>query len=120
MVWANFGYYLAEGKWVDPESEGELFAAYMNPPSSHRAEPNLPDVPRLHDKGPCIMTPQEQEEFYRNFVEDVTDDYDDEGDPRAWRISSDNFAQWATGAVTGDQCEEALMKTPVSFARLLR
>jgi hypothetical protein len=41
MVWANFGYYLAEGKWIDPESEGELYEAYMNQPSFHGAEPHL-------------------------------------------------------------------------------
>ena len=120
MVWANFGYYLAEGKWVDPESEGELFAAYMNPPSSHMVEPNLPDLPRRRDHGPCILTPQEQDQFYQEFVEDVTDEHDSEGDPRAWRITPETFAQWAAGAAAGDQYEETLMKTPASLDKLTR
>ena len=114
MVWANFGYYLAEGKWIDPESEGELYEAYMNQPSSHGAEPHLPDIPRSRDHGPRILTPQELNEIYQNFAADVTDEHDAEGDPRDWRISPETFAQWAAGAVTGDQYEETVMKTPVS------
>lgn len=120
MVWANFGYYLAEGKWVDPESEEELFAAYMNPPSSQMVEPNLLDLPRRRDHGPCILTPQEQDQFYQEFVEDVTDEHDSEGDPRAWRITPETFAQWAAGAAAGDQYEETLMKTLASLDKLIR
>jgi hypothetical protein len=121
MIWANFGYYLAEGKWVDPESEGELHNAYMNPPSSHRACPNFPGLLRHHDNGSRVMTSREQDEFYKEFEADVTDEHDDEGDPRAWRISPATFAQWAAGAVAGDQYEEGLMMTPpVSFRELLR
>jgi hypothetical protein len=107
--------YMAEGKWVDPESEGELHNAYINPASSHTACPNPPALPRLHDNGPRIMIPQEQDEFYKDFEEDVTDEHDGEGDPRAWRISPATFAQWAAGAVAGDRYEEGLMVMPVSF-----
>jgi hypothetical protein len=114
MVFANFGYYLAEGKWVDPESEGELFQAYMNPSSSSGAEPKLPDIHRFQDTGPRIMSLEEEDEFYKDFVADVSDEKDGEGDPRAWRITPATFAQWATGAVVGDQYEETVIQTPVS------
>ena len=118
MVYANFGYYLAEGKWVDPESEGELYDAYMNPPGSSRGGPNLPDIQKSSDNGPRIMCAEEEDEFYKDFVAVVSDEIDGEGDPRAWRISPSTFAQWATGAVAGDQYEEAVMQTPVSVGIL--
>lgn len=114
MVWANFGYYLAEGKWVDPESEGELFDAYMNQPGPPRTKPNLPDAPRSQDHGPHIIPLHEQEEFYRDYVADVTDEFDDEGDPRNTRIDPETFARWASGAVVGETYEKDVMKTPVS------
>jgi hypothetical protein len=114
MVWANFGYYLAEGKWVDPESEGELFDAYMSQPGSPRAKANLLDIPRSRDYGPRVIPLQEQEQFYRDFVADVTDEFDGEGDPHNWRIDPETFARWASGAVAGEKYEEVVMKTPVS------
>ncbi len=119
MVYANFGYFLAEGKWVDPESEGELYNAYMNSSNSSKAESNLPDIQRSRDTGPHIMSAEEQDKFYKDFIENVSDGNDGEGDPRAWRISPSTFAQWAAGAVAGDQYEEAVMQTPVSLWILL-
>lgn len=64
------------------------------------------------------MSAEEQEEFYKDFMADVSDENDGEGDPRAWRISPSTFVQWATGAVAGDQYEEAVMQTPVSLGIL--
>jgi hypothetical protein len=119
MVWANFGYYLAKGKWVDPESEGELYDAYMNPPIPYGAGPYLPDIPIFPDHGPRILIDQELDEVYHDFAADVFDEHDAEGDPRNWRISPETFAQWAVGAVTGDRYEEAVIRTPVSARKLL-
>ena len=120
MVYANFGYYLVEGKWVDPESEGELFQAYMNPSGRSRGEPILPNIHRSRDTGPRVMSLEEEDEFYKYFVADVSDEKDGEGDPRAWRITPATFAQWATGSVMGDQYEETVIQTPVSSLILLR
>jgi len=113
-VWANFGYYLADGTWVDPESEGELYHAYLKSPGGRRGEHNLPDITIPRDGGPRIMSARELDKFYKDFAADVCDDIDGEGDPRAWRITPETFAQWASGASTGERYEEEVMKTPVS------
>ncbi|KAE9375744.1 hypothetical protein N431DRAFT_334045 [Stipitochalara longipes BDJ] len=112
MVWANFGYYLVDGKWVDPESEGELYNAYMKPSGNQRAELDFPDIARSRDDGPRIMSAQEQDMFYKEFAADVFDEFDGEGDPRAWRVTPETFAQWASGASTGDRYEESIIKAP--------
>ena len=65
----------------------------------------------------------EEDEFYRDYVNYVTDEIDGEDDPRQWRISPQTFARWASGAVLGETYEEnavpptlrtKLPKTPVS------
>lgn len=106
-VFANFGYYPIDGNWADPDSEGELNDIYKNGISSQ----SLPHTGPPRDD---IMTPEEQDTMYRDFVEEVTDEEDGEGDPRLWRISGATFLQWATGAAVGDRFEEKPMKTPVS------
>jgi hypothetical protein len=118
MVYANFGYVMIEGKWVDPESEGALYKAYMDCTEGHNATAaELPDFSRSRTSGPHIMTPEEEDRFYRDYVTDVTDETDGEGDPRALRISPATFARWATGAQKGDHYEEQAMSPEVCFLR---
>jgi hypothetical protein len=111
MVYANFGYFLVDGKWVDPESEGALFDAYIG--RSNDSNPELPHLNRSRDSGSYVMKQEEQDEFYREFVEDVTDEIDGEGDPRVYRITPAIFARWATGAVEGEKFEETVMEPQV-------
>jgi len=112
-VWDNFGYYLADGTWVDPESEGELYNAYQKSSGGPRAK-HFPDIAKVRDAGPRIMPEREQHTFYREFAADVFDEVDGEGDPRAWRITPEIFAQWASGASAGERYQEAAIATPVS------
>ncbi|PBP22002.1 hypothetical protein BUE80_DR007104 [Diplocarpon rosae] len=106
---ANFGYIKIGDIWCDPDSELELSRAVHIHEYAHvcddrvRVEPLQPPVP---DSGPRIMTPEEEDEFYRGFVEEVTDEQDGEGDPRQYRISPAVFARWAAGAVKGEKYEE--------------
>ncbi|PBP23741.1 hypothetical protein BUE80_DR005381 [Diplocarpon rosae] len=106
---ANFGYIKIGDIWCDPDSELELSRAVhiheYAPVCEDRArvKPLQPPVP---DSGPRIMTPEEEDEFYRGFVEEVTDEQDGEGDPRQYRISPAVFARWAAGAVKGERYEE--------------
>ena len=113
-VWANFGYYMADGTWVDPESEKELYNAYMKHSSEQRGSYDLPDIIIHRDRGPRIMSAQEEDVFYKEYAADVLDDIDGEGDPRDWRITPKTFAQWASGASTGERYQESVIKVPVS------
>ncbi|KAH8687632.1 hypothetical protein BGZ60DRAFT_12180 [Tricladium varicosporioides] len=106
MVFANFGYVNIEGKWVDPESEGELYRAYMNPTEGPNSKIPLPTLRQRLDSGPRIMAPEEQLKFYNEYVMNVTDWVDAEGDPRMLRISPATFLRWAAGAVKGEHFEE--------------
>ena len=114
-VYANFGYYKIEGKWVDPESEGCLFNAYMNHTGEYDEELDLPNFKRSETMGPRVMTLEEQDTFYKEYVEDVTDDIDGEGDPRWLRIDGPTFARWAAGATIGDRYEEDVFEPPARF-----
>lgn len=113
MVFANFGYVNIEGKWVDPESEGELYKAYMNPTEGSNSKIPLPTLRQRSDSGPRIMTPEEQLKFYNEYVMDITDWVDAEGDPRMLRITPATFLRWATGAVKGEHFEETLLAPQV-------
>ncbi|KAF4628127.1 hypothetical protein G7Y89_g10027 [Cudoniella acicularis] len=117
QVYANFGYVLVEGKWVDPESEGELYKAYMNCTEGPNSKAELPDLQRSRTSGPRVMNQEELDRFYRQYVEDVTDHTDGEGDPRFLRISPATFARWAAGAVKGEHYEEAVMQPQEKLPR---
>lgn len=65
------------------------------------------------------MTPKEKEEFYREYVNDVTDEKDNEGDPRLFRISPKTFEAWATGAAVGDSYEESSFDATVNILQCL-
>ncbi len=116
QVYANFGYLPIGDKplWVDPDSEGELYNAYINS-TSHL--PGLPHFKRTPPKG--IMTPDEEDEFYKEYVEMVTDGVDGEGDPRIYRIAPATFARWAVGAVVGEHYEENAEVVKVCICALL-
>ena len=60
------------------------------------------------------MTPEEREEFYREYVDDVTDEKDGEGDPRHFRISPRTFVAWAAGAAVGDSYDESSFEPTVN------
>ncbi|KAG9233916.1 hypothetical protein BJ875DRAFT_510899 [Amylocarpus encephaloides] len=110
MVYQNFGYLPIADKWADPDSECELFKAYINPTDGPNTKAELPDLDNSRDRGPRIMSLEEQDEFYKGYVEEVEDDVDGEGDPRNYRIDPATFARWAEGAVRGDRFEEKIME----------
>ena len=118
MVYANFGYFLVDGQWVDPESEGELYEAYMKVSDDSSQDLDVPELHRSRDFGPHIMTQDEQNEFYRAYVEDVTDEHDDEGDPRDFYITPATFARWAEGAVKVDGYVETVIEPSVGTKSL--
>ncbi|KAI6714702.1 hypothetical protein JHW43_002783 [Diplocarpon mali] len=109
MVNANFGYIKIGDTWCDPDSELELSRAVHIHEYAHICEDGArvkPLQPPALDSGPRIMSPEEEDEFYKGFVEEVTDEQDGEGDPRQYRISPAVFARWAAGAVAGEQYQE--------------
>ena len=113
-VWSNFGYLRINDKWVDPESQGQLYKAYYNPVEGHNAKA---EFPRLDDFGvhaPRVLSEDEEDEFYKGYVFDVEDSLDGEGDPRNFRISAATFARWATGAINGDAYESRMVTPSVS------
>jgi hypothetical protein len=95
---ANYGYTLINGVWVDPDGEGELYDALTN----HEGVSPQQPLPAL-TKGPRVMDRDEEDEFYKAYAEDMLDEEDLEGDPRQLRISPATFAQWAVGAGAGDR-----------------
>ncbi|CZT06689.1 hypothetical protein WAI453_006032 [Rhynchosporium graminicola] len=106
LVWQNFGYVRVRGRWVDPDSEGDLADASRTRDTGDEEAPYLPDIKKRPDPGPKVMTPEEQMGFYQSYVEEVSDDIDGEGDPRAYRITPGTFARWAAGCETGERFEE--------------
>ena len=112
-VYANFGYVCIDGKWVDPESEGELYDAYMGYFDGSSQDLDVAELHRSRDSGPLIMTQAEQDIFYREYVEDVTDEADGDGDPRDYYISPETFARWAEGAVKVDGYVETVIDPTV-------
>lgn len=106
MVWANFGYVMINHRWVDPDSEGAVADAVNSREYNPNEEPDAPHFDHIHDPGPRIMTPEEEDSFYEGYVEDVADEQDGEGDPRQYRISPATFVQWVDGATIGEQYHE--------------
>ncbi|KAJ5038075.1 uncharacterized protein L3040_006946 [Drepanopeziza brunnea f. sp. 'multigermtubi'] len=116
----NWGLLKIGDKWADPDSEYDLYRAIQlhehgidlykpaSRPLNFEPEPEY-EPPRM-DNGPRIMTPEEEDEFYKGYVEEVTDEVDAEGDPRQYRISPATFAQWAAGAGRGDRY---VVETPI-------
>ena len=92
------GYFKVNGKWVDPDSEHELHAAFTG-----TAVEKSPELPLSNKGGPKTMNWEEQEEYYKWYIAEVTDCDDREGDPRVQGISSQTFKAWACGAVKGDK-----------------
>ncbi|RDL40318.1 uncharacterized protein BP5553_00297 [Venustampulla echinocandica] len=101
-VYANFGYVCINGKWVDPDSEGELYKAYMGSSDGPYAAAGLRDLRNSQAPGPRIMSAEEQEAFYK----EMADDDDGQGDHRDSRIDPATFARWAEGAAQADKYEE--------------
>lgn len=119
MVWANFGYLSYHGRWVDPDSQRELKAAYEGKTAAYhyRATNRVIDAPR--QPGPKLMLPGEEISFYEWFNEEVFDvgeDGDTEGDPRNLRITPETFAFWAQGAIKGNYYDQMVMEPEVSLA----
>jgi len=106
MVWSNFGYIKIRGRWVDPDSEGDVADAYNASESGDDEAPHLPDIHKSPDRGPRIMNLEEQDEFYSQYTETVSDEQDGEGDPRLYRITPATFSRWAVGSGTGERYEE--------------
>lgn len=115
MVWANFGYIKIRGRWVDPDSEGDVADAYNAEESGDDEAPYLPDLRKIPDTGPRIMSPEEEDEFYHDYTSEVSDEGDGEGDPRLYRISPATFARWAVGCGNGERYEETPFVPGVRF-----
>jgi hypothetical protein len=113
-VWSNFGYLCINEKWVDPESQAQLYKAYYNPTGGHNATAELPELDKFRTRAPKIMTAAEQDDFYKAYVFDVEDNVDGEGDPRDIRISLATFARWAASATKGDMYESKVSRPSVS------
>jgi hypothetical protein len=113
-VWSNFGYLRINDKWVDPESQEELYNAYYNPSGCQNSKAELSWLDESRAQTPKVLTAEEEDEFYKWYVSDVDDSQDGEGDPRRFRISAATFARWAAGAVKGDMYESKIPKPSVS------
>lgn len=120
MVWANFGYIKIRGRWVDPDSEGEVFDAYNASESGDDEVPHLPDLHNKPDTGPKVMSQEEEDAFYEKYNEEVSDEEDGEGDPRQYRISPATFARWAVSCGSGERYEEKPFVPGVSFFHTLK
>jgi hypothetical protein len=106
---ANYGYILINGKWVDPDSQGAVFDALKNERPTSRSP-----KPPISIKAPCLMSLEQTGALYNemcngspnashggmDFIGDFQDDF--EPDPRLLRISPRTFARWAVGASQGD------------------
>jgi hypothetical protein len=114
-VWSNFGYVRINEKWVDPESQGQLYKAYYNPSGGPNSKAELPQLDDLRMRAPKVIATQAEEDtFYKEYVAYVEDELDGEGDPRQFRISPATFARWAAGATKGDMYESRKLKPSVS------
>jgi hypothetical protein len=110
-VFEYFGFLQINGKWVDPDSEKAMYDALKRHPDiTHPLLPGM-DV----SSGPYILSKSEQSILYAQFVDDEDDN---EGDPRAFRISAETFALWAEGTVKGQQLQHEVIKQPVSKPKL--
>jgi hypothetical protein len=114
MVWANFGYLLYNGRWVDPDCQRELPAAHRGRREPYHYKATLSAIDKPRRSGPKVMSHHEQNEFYNWYVKEVSDDTDAEGDPRNFRITEDTFAFWAQGAIKGKRYEHKVMEPQVS------
>lgn len=124
-VLQNFGYIKIGTKWADPDSEYDLYRAiqlheYGNDLYTPRQQPiSPPHVPVPEQPWtslrPRIMSPEEEDEFYADYIKEVTDDQDGEGDPRQYRISPATFARWAGGAASGEHFHEQPSMPSVSL-----
>ena len=95
------------GKWVDPDSERAMYEAVHG-----HSNANSPLCPGMKSSsGPYILSKSEQSLVYAQYMEDQDDN---EGDPRAFRISPNSFAIWAEGAMKIQQPPHVVMKQPVS------
>lgn len=103
---ANYGYTSINGKWVDPDSPGELFIALT------MSEELSPTDPLHLAKGPHVLSDEEADAFYQEYVTNLVEGEDCEGDPRSLRISPSTFAKWATGATSGDQYAPTYVEAP--------
>jgi hypothetical protein len=102
-----FGFLQINGKWVDPDSEKATHEALNSHPDV--ANPLLPGMDSSF--GPYILSKSEQSVVYAQFLDDEDDN---QGDPRAFRISPETFAMLAEGAVKGEQIQHEVIKQPVS------
>lgn len=109
-IYEYLGFLQVHGKWVDPESEMAMFTALKGHPDVTNLL--LPGIDS--SSGPYILSQSEQSVVYAEFVDDEDDD---EGDPRASRISPETFAKWAEGAVKVEQLQLEVIKQPVSKAQ---
>ena len=114
MVWANFGYLLYNGRWVDPECERELSAAYKGKKEPYHYKATLSAVNYPRRIGPKVIPHHEQDDLYEWYVKEVSDDVDSEGDPRSLQITPETFASWAQGAIKGNPYEHKVIETQVS------
>jgi hypothetical protein len=107
---ANYGYILINGQWVDPDSEGEIFDAFK----SHADSSQFQNAP-IEISAPYFMTQDQMNALYKELFCDLPDTgslYEDLGftgdfadferDPRALYISPATFARWAAGVSQGD------------------
>ena len=113
-IWANFGYLSCNGSWVDPECERELSAAHRGKMESYHYKATLSAVGYPRRIGPEAIPIHQQDDLYGWYVEEVSDDIDSEGDPRALRITPEIFAFWAQGAIEGNPYKHKDMKIQVS------
>jgi len=112
-VWANFGYVKINGRWVDPESDRELSAAYKGAKEDHHYVATLSVVNKPRCPGPRVMTDEEADSLYKWYSDEVSSG-DTEGDPRKFRITPDIFAFWAQGAKKGEHYERRILEPQVS------
>jgi hypothetical protein len=109
-VFEYFGFLKINGKWVDPDNEMAMDKASKNHPDI--TNPLLPGMDCFF--GPYILSKSEQSLVYNEFLDDEDDD---EGDPRAMRISPETFAKWAEGAIKVEQPQHEVIKQAVSIAQ---
>ena len=102
-VYSNFGYVRLGGEWADPDSNRDLHEASEGIPAEFRH-----DLPGEITFGPRILNENNLDDFYDWYVAEVSDEIDDEGDPRDFRITPEIFTKWAVGvSKSGDvYCED--------------
>ena len=117
LGYGNYGYLLINNTWVDPDSEGEVTKALRD----ELLRTSIPHIPIVSD-GAKIMTPEEQDKFYREYTRDVSLSVsgDLEGDPRFLRISPATFTRWAEGASKGDSYITTEVPNPVSLVSSIK